>query len=66
MQKRQTTSRMALMVLMVAMVSALGGYAVALYGKNQEQRLTALIEAHIAENPEIVLRAIQELRRRDT
>jgi protein-disulfide isomerase len=55
---------MTLMVLMVALVSALGGYGVALYSENQEQRLTALIEAHIAENPEILLRAIQELQRR--
>jgi protein-disulfide isomerase len=65
MQKRQTTSGVALIVLVVAMVSALGGYGIALFSSNQEKRLTALIEAHIAENPEIVLRAIQELRRRD-
>ena len=65
MKNRQTTSRMALMVLLVAMVSALGGYGIALYSGNQEQRLTALIETHIAENPEIVLGAIQELQRRE-
>jgi protein-disulfide isomerase len=47
------------------MVSALGGYGVARLGEHQEQRLTALIEAHITENPEIVLRAIQDLQRRE-
>ncbi len=65
MKERRTTFGMALMVLLVAMFSALGGYGVALYSKYQEERVTALIEAHLAENPEIVRRAIQELRRRD-
>jgi len=65
MEKRQMSYRSALAILAVAMVSALGGYGVALLGGNQEQRVTDLIEQHIAANPEIVLRAIQELRRRE-
>jgi protein-disulfide isomerase len=65
MAKRQMTYRSALLILAVAMVSALGGYGVALLGGNQEQRVTALIEQHLAANPEIVQRAIQELRRRE-
>ncbi len=65
MEKRKTNPRLALMILAVAMASALGGYAVALLGSSQEQRIAALIEQHIAANPEIVLGAIQELRRRE-
>ncbi|MDH3597266.1 MAG: hypothetical protein OEM93_20705, partial [Rhodospirillales bacterium] len=65
MEERQISYRSALAILAIAMVAALGGYGVALLGGSQEQRVTALIEQHITANPEIVLRAIQELRRRD-
>ena len=65
MNRRHLSTRSVFVILSVAIVSALGGYAVALLGSSQERRFTDLIEQHIAANPEIVLGAIQELRRRE-
>jgi protein-disulfide isomerase len=65
MKRRQRDFRSILVISAVATMSALGGYAVALLGGNHEQRIAASVERHIAANPEIVLRAIRELQRRD-